>query len=81
MGEARAQSAPAHEQHHPPCIIPHQHTDQYQLEQFRKVMKARIMVAVHGAALTNMAFQPPYDSSVVEIIFSPRKARSFLYII
>lgn len=39
------------------------------------MMHARVLVAVHGAALTNMAFQPPFDSSVIEIVFSPRKVR------
>lgn len=42
-------------------------------EQFHKVMRARILVAVHGAGLTNMLWQPPFDSSVVEVVFSPRK--------
>lgn len=36
-------------------------------------MAANILVAVHGAAITNMIFQPPFDSTTIEIIFDYRK--------
>ncbi|EWM30639.1 Glycosyltransferase AER61, uncharacterized [Nannochloropsis gaditana] len=41
--------------------------------QFEKVMRASILIGVHGAALTNMVWQPPVDSTVIEIGFQPRK--------
>ena len=44
-----------------------------QQEQFQKVMRASILVGVHGAALTNMVWQPPLESTVIEIGFNPRK--------
>jgi hypothetical protein len=43
-------------------------------EQLALVMNAKVYVAVHGAALTNMIYQPPLRSAVVEIVFPPRLA-------
>jgi len=36
-------------------------------------MTASILIGVHGAALTNTVFQPPVESTVIEIGFNPRK--------
>jgi hypothetical protein len=44
-----------------------------QEEQFQKVMHASVLIGVHGAALTNMVWQPPVQSTVIEIGFNPRK--------
>lgn len=38
-------------------------------------MTASILIGVHGAALTNMIWQPPVESTVVEIGFEPHKVR------
>jgi capsular polysaccharide biosynthesis protein len=40
------------------------------------VMTASILIGVHGAALTNMVWQPSIDSTVIEIGFKPRKVRA-----
>jgi capsular polysaccharide biosynthesis protein len=36
-------------------------------------MTASILIGVHGAALTNTVFQPPVQSTVIEIGFNPCK--------
>lgn len=41
-------------------------------EQLGVVTQAKVLVGVHGAALTNMMWQPPVTSTVIEIVFEPR---------